>query len=239
LSAPDIQAVIVAGGRGERMRPWTDRVPKPMIPVAGRPLLEHQLDWLKRSGVREAIMCLGYKAEVVREHFTDGSRWGLRLDYHVETSPRGTAGCVRDAWPGIRGEALIVYGDIFVDIDLAGLLAAHRGARAAATLVLAETDHPYDSDLVRMKEGLVAGFYRAKPGEPCDPLACAAAWVVTGRLMDLVPDDKPSDFGRDIFPLALARGERLAGFCTKDLIADLGTPERLKAFEQHWGGPKS
>ena len=81
-------AVIVAGGRGERMRPWTDRLPKSMVPVAGKPLLEHQLGWLKRSGVRQALMCLGYKAEVVKNHFGDGRRWGLELDYSVETAPR-------------------------------------------------------------------------------------------------------------------------------------------------------
>ena len=93
----------MAGGRGERMRPWTDKVPKPMIPIEGKPLLEHQLEWLKRAGIREALMCLGYKAEVVQEYFGDGSRLGMRLDYHVETSPRGTAGCVKDIGPKLRG----------------------------------------------------------------------------------------------------------------------------------------
>ena len=244
LGSPEIQAVIVAGGRGERMRPWTDRMPKPMVPVAGKPLLEHQLDWLKRSGVKQAVMCLGYKAEVVKTHFGDGSRWGLALDYSVETAPRGTAGCVLDVWPKVQGDALIVYGDVFVDISLSDLLACHRRVAAAATLVLAETDHPHDSDLVRVQGDLITGFYRAKAGEPCAPtaaapLAAAAIWIVTGKLMDLVPTDRPSDFGREIFPAALARGLRLGGLVTADLIADLGTPERLKAFEQHWGGPKS
>jgi NDP-sugar pyrophosphorylase family protein len=231
--------VIVAGGRGERMRPWTDLMPKPMIPVMGKPLVEHQLDWLKRSGVRQAVLCLGYKAEAVRTHFGDGGRWGMELDYHVESEPRGTAGCVRDAWPKVKGDALIVYGDIFLDISLRDLLACHRRAAAAATLVLAETDHPYDSDLVRVQGDLVTGFYRAKAGEPCEPLAAAAVWIVTGRLMDLVPADKPSDFGRDIFPTALARGLRLGAFVTADLIADLGTPERLAALIERRKGLKT
>jgi NDP-sugar pyrophosphorylase family protein len=214
------------------MRPWTDRMPKPMIPVAGKPLLEHQLDWLKRSGVDDITMCLGYKAEAVQAHFGDGDRRGLRLSYCVETAPRGTAGCVKDAWPKVKGDALVVYGDIFVDISLAELAACHERNKAAATLVLAETDHPYDSDLVRAEGERVSGFYRAEAGEPCEPLAAAAVWVVTGRLMELVPADQPSDFGRDIFPSALKKGLALAGFRTRDLIADLGTPERLAAFEK-------
>ena len=110
---------------------------------------------------------------------------------------------------------------------------------AAATLVLAETDHPYDSDLVRVQGDRITGFYRARAGEPCEPVAAAAVWVVTDPIMGLVPADKPSDFGRDIFPAALERGERLAGFVTKDLIADLGTPERLEAFVKRRGGPKT
>jgi NDP-sugar pyrophosphorylase family protein len=221
------------------MRPWTDRMPKPMVPVAGKPILEHQLGWLKRAGVKQAVMCLGYKAEIVKAYFGDGSRWGLGLDYSVETEPRGTAGCVEDAWPKMQGEALIVYGDIYVDISLADLLACHKRTGAAATLVLAETDHPYDSDLVRVEGERVTGFYRAKPGEPCEPLAAAAVWVVTRKLMDLVPEDEPSDFGRDIFPAALRNGLTLGGFRTKDLIADLGTPERLMAFEKRRQGLKT
>jgi NDP-sugar pyrophosphorylase family protein len=221
------------------MRPWTDGMPKPMLPVGGKPLLEHQLLWLKRSGVERAVMCLGYKAEAVQGYFGDGARWGVALDYCVEASPRGTAGCVKDAWSRVPGDALVVYGDIFVDMSLAGLLACHERNKAAATLVLAETDHPYDSDLVRAEGERIAGFYRAKPGEPCEPLAAAAVWVVGGRLMELVPADRPSDFGRDIFPAALEQGLGLAGFRTAELIADLGTPERLAAFEKKRQGLKT
>lgn len=225
-----LRAVIVAGGRGERMRPYTDSMPKPMIPVSGKPLLEHQLEWLKRSGVREAIMCLGYKAEAVRAHFGDGDNLGMRLEYQVETTPRGTAGCVKNAWPRLGGDALVLYGDLFIDISLPELWACHERVRGDATLVLIETDHPHDSDLVRAEGERITGFYRAKPGEPCGNLAAAAVWVVAPGLMDLIPEDRPSDFGRDIFPQALAANRKLAGFKTQGMVADLGTPQRLEAF---------
>ena len=229
----------MAGGKGERLLPFTIDMPKPMFPVAGKPLLEHQLLWLRRSGVERAVMCLGYKPEAIRGYFGDGSRWGVSLDYCVEASPRGTAGCVKDAWSRIGGDALIVYGDVFLDISLQDLLACHARNKAAATLVLIETDHPYDSDLVRAEGERVTGFYRARPGEACAPLAAAAVWVVTGGLLDLVPAEVPSDFGRDIFPEALRRGLPLAGFRTAGTVADLGTMDRLAAFEKRRQGQKT
>ena len=89
-----MQAVIVAGGRGVRMRPWSDRIPKVMIPIAGKPLLEHQINWLGKSGIRHVVMCLGYKADCIAEHFGDGSRWQVQIDYLREKSPLGTAGAI-------------------------------------------------------------------------------------------------------------------------------------------------
>ncbi|MFA6002681.1 MAG: nucleotidyltransferase family protein, partial [Elusimicrobiota bacterium] len=169
MAIEELKAVIVAGGRGVRMRPWTDDMPKPMMPVAGKPMLEHQLEWLRGAGVRRVVMCLGYKAEAVKDHFGDGRRWGLRVDYQVESAPRGTAGCVRDAWPILGGDVLVTYGDIFIDMNLAALEECHRRGGAAATLVLADTDHPYDSDLVRMDGERITGFYRARPGESVPP----------------------------------------------------------------------
>lgn len=231
MAPSGIEAVIVAGGRGERLRPATDALPKPMLAVEGRPLLEHQLEWLKASGLSQAHLCLGYKAEAVSSYFGDGSRFGLRLSYHVESSPRGTAGCVKDIAAGLKGDALIVYGDLFVAMALKPLLDFHRRHAAQATLVACHTDHPRDSDLMEVEEGRIRRFYRAEPGKPCGTLACAAVWVVRPALFDLIPDDRPSDFGRDVFPAALAQGRDLRAYVTGELLADLGTPERIEAFQ--------
>lgn len=227
-----IEAVIVAGGRGLRLRPATDALPKPMLPVEGRPLLEHQLEWLKASGFSEVRLCLGYKAEAVSSYFGDGSRLGLRLRYHVESRPRGTAGCVKDIAADLSGDALIVYGDLFVSMDLKRLLDFHRSHPGLATLVACQTDHPRDSDLMDVEGDRVRRFYRAEPGKPCGTLACAAVWVVRPPLLDLAPADKPSDFGRDVFPLALGRGLDLRAYVTDELLADLGTAERIEAFRE-------
>lgn len=214
------------------MRPATDALPKPMLPIAGKPLLEHQLAWLRSAGVVDVLMLLGYKAEAVSSYFGDGKRFGVSLSYHVETEPRGTAGCLKDAAARLGEDTLVVYGDLYVELDLKPLLAFHRSHTGAATLVLRKTDHPRDSDLAELDGDRVTALYRAQSGQPCGDVGLAAVWVVRKRLLEAVPADKPSDFGRDVFPAALARGERLMGYQTSEFVCDLGTPERIEAFSQ-------
>ena len=215
----------MAGGLGKRMGQATAGLPKPMLPVRGKPLLEHQLLWLKAQGFARVTLCLGYKAQAVIDYFGDGARWGLALRYSVEKEPRGTAGCVADLKPS--GDLLVVYGDLFPEMDLAPLLDFHaRRPEAEATLVLLETDHPQDSDLARLEGDTLAAIYRGETGK----LALAAVWIVRPSLLSRVPADEPSDFGRDIFPAALSRG-RIYGCVMKGVLADLGTPERLARFE--------
>lgn len=228
----EVEAVIVAGGRGERLRPAVDGLPKPMLPVGGRPLLEHQLEWLKASGFGQVHLCLGYKAQAISSFFGDGARLGLSLLYHVETRPRGTAGCVKDIAPALKDGALIVYGDLFIDMRLKPLLDFHRRHSGEATLVACRTDHPQDSDLVDIDGDRIRRFYRVEPGKPCGDLACAAVWVVRPSLFDLIPEDEPSDFGRDIFPKALELGRELRAYLTDEPVWDLGTPQRLEAFRK-------
>jgi NDP-sugar pyrophosphorylase family protein len=209
-------------------------MPKPMLPVNGKPLLERQLLWLKREGISEVFLCLGYKAEAVSAYFGDGARWGMALSYSVEVAPRGTAGAVRDLAPRLKGDLLVVYGDLYVDLDCGKLLTFHGRREGAATLVLRETDHPRDSDLARLDGDRITAIGRAKPGEEPSTLGLAAVWVVRPSLLDHISEDSPSDFGRDIFPKALARGETLRGYVTRELVADLGTPERCAAFERRF-----
>lgn len=228
------QAAIVAGGLGTRMRAFSDK-PKAMLDIAGKPLLERQLEWLKAAGVTEIFLCLGYKADVVRAYFGDGRRWGLKLDYRVETAPRGTAGAVRDIKESVRGDLLVVYGDIHVAMDCGKLLDFHRArADAAATLVVCATDHPFDSDLVKADGDKITGFFRPKPGDSFENLAAAAVWVVRPALLEKVPAGAPSDFGRDVFPQAVARGETLLAYRTDEALDDVGTPERLEGFLRRW-----
>lgn len=227
-----LPVVIVAGGKGERMGAATASLPKAMLPFGGKPILERLIETLAAAGWREIHLSLGYGADVVRDHFGDGSRWGVRLRCHAETSPRGTAGAVADLRREIGDDILVVYGDLHAAMDLRRFAAFHAARlQAAASLVVIESDHPFDSDLARLDGERVTGLQRPRPGEAHEPHALAAVWAVRGALLDLVPRDRPSDFGRDIFPEALRRGLELRAYRTAETIADLGTPERLARAE--------
>ena len=227
-----LPVVIVAGGTGSRMGAATASLPKAMLPFGGKPILERLIETLAAAGWREIHLSLGYRADAVREYFGDGSRWGVALRCHEETSPRGTAGAVADLRPSIGDDALVVYGDLHADMDLRKFAAFHAARpQAAASLVLIETDHPFDSDLARLDGERLTGLSRARPGEPRETHALAAVWAVRGALLDVVPRGRPSDFGRDIFPEALRRGLDLRGYRTRETLDDLGTPERLARAE--------
>ncbi len=227
-----IQAVVVAGGRGERMRPVSE-TPKVMLPLGGKPILEHQINWLKRSGFDAVIFCLGYGADAVRAHFGDGSNWGMSFDYQVEALPRGTAGAVADLGPKIKSDILVVYGDLYIDMNAAKLFKFHDGHNASATVVVRHTDHPQDSDIVdAARDGKIRVVGRLKDGKVKGDLGCAAVWVVRPQLLARVPKEKPSDFAKDIVPAALADGEELRAYRTEERVIDVGTPERYEAFSK-------
>lgn len=229
-----MKAAIVAGGLGTRMRSVSEAVPKFMLPIGGKPLLEHQLEWLKAAGFADVYLCLGHKAETVKAHFEDGARLGMTLRYQVERFPRGTAGCVADLGSQAKDDLLVVYGDVYPAMDLKKLLDFHAARQADAVLVVMPTDHPYDSDLVSTRGEKITGFFRPRPGDQFENLAAAAIWVVRPALLELVPKDKPSDFGRDVFPEALRQGRALLAYQTAEKVEDVGTPERREAFLKRW-----
>ena len=213
------------------MRGARPNVPKSLAPVAGRPLLARQLDWLKASGFKEAALCLGHGSELIRE-WLESSSPSIRVSCHVEERPRGTAGAVRDLPFCERDDLLVIYGDIYLGMDARPLEAFHAGHAAAATLAAIDTDHPLDSDLLRTDGDRVTGIYRARPGEPHDTLACAAVWVVPPRADEAGAPGQPERSFRDIFPLALREGLELRAYRTSEPLVDIGTPERLKALEE-------
>ncbi len=212
------------------MRSVSD-TPKVMLPVQGKPILEHQIEWLKKHGFNDIFLCLGYRADKIQEYFGDGSRWGVRLAYRVETEPRGTAGAIADLGPLIEDDLLVVYGDLFLEMDCGKLLEFHAGHDGLATLVVRETDHPEDSDLVEADGAdRVLRVARRKAGNISGNLGCAAVWVVRKALLERVPEDRPSDFARDIFPAAVAGGDKLMAYRTDEPVMDIGTPARYEAF---------
>jgi mannose-1-phosphate guanylyltransferase / phosphomannomutase len=228
-----MQVVILAGGRGTRMGALTERVPKPMLALAGKPLLEHQIELARRFGFTEIIVLTGHLGEVIEDHFGDGSKWNVRIRYHRETQPLGTAGAIKEIEGWLRGDFVVFYGDIVMDLDLRALAAFHAARRSLATLVIHPNGHPYDSDLLDVgPEGRVVAFYpKPRPaGRDHRNLVNAGLYVLSPRLLEHVTEGQLADLGRDVFPRLVESG-RLYGYNTPEYIVDVGTVERLRKVE--------
>lgn len=224
------QLVILAGGMGTRLRARLGDLPKPMIPIAGKPLLEHQLELARSHGFSEVIIFACYKADVIENYFGDGSRWGLRVRVVVENEPLGTAGAVLAGHGLLEEDFAVFYGDTMVNVDLGRICAAHLERNADATLLVHPNDHPLDSDLVEVNaDGWVTAFHnRPHPQNRWfQNLVNAGLYVMTRKsLQPWIGTVKAMDFGKDLFPAMLRQGGRLLGYNSPEYIKDIGTPER-------------
>ena len=230
-----LDLVILAGGKGTRMGDAVRMVPKPMLPLAGRPLLEHQVELARRYGVAQIHVLTGHLGEAIEQYFGDGSRWGVRIAYHHEQQPLGTAGALKELEGQLESDFLVFYGDIVMDVDLEALVAFHRHRRAQATLTVHPNAHPFDSDLVDTAADSRVAAFHPKPHAPgCDRrnLVNAALYVLSPEVMADVPRERFADLGRDVLPGLVASGQRVFGYATAEYLCDVGTPERLRAVER-------
>jgi len=224
------QLIILAGGMGTRLKARLGDLPKPMIPIAGKPLLEHQVELAMRHGFTDIIIFACYRPEIIERHFGNGSRWGLRISYILEKEPLGTAGAVLAGMNVLADCFLVVYGDTMINVDLDRIWTTHLTRGADATLLLHPNDHPLDSDLVEID---ASGWVRAFHGRPHPPgaffqnLVNAGLYVLNKEtLQPWAARPVLLDFGKDLFPALLARGGKLLGYNTPEYIKDIGTPER-------------
>jgi histidinol-phosphate phosphatase family protein len=230
-------AVILAGGKGTRLAERSHGLPKPLVAVNGRPLLEYQLELLARHGVEGVTVLCGYGADAIRSFCGDGARWGLRLRCVDEARPLGTAGAVISSLQELPEKFLVLYGDTMVNVDLARFYAAHEEACAAATLFVHPNDHPNDSDLVETdRAGNIIAFhpYPHPPDAYLPNQVNAALYVLNAKALQGIDiTDGPLDFGKHVFPEMLRRGERLHVYRSPEYIKDAGTPERLDKVSEH------
>lgn len=222
---PDVDAIVLVGGLGTRLRPLTLSAPKPMLPTAGLPFLTHLLSRIRAAGVGHVILGTSYQAEVFAESFGDGAGLGLELDYVVEDEPLGTGGAIGNVRDLLRGDtALIFNGDVLSGCDLTALLARHEQARADVTLHLTRVDDPRAFGCVPVDdEGWVTAFLEKDPN-PVTDLINAGTYVFRREVVDAIPTGRPVSVERETFPGLLARGTRVAGYIDDTYWRDLGKP---------------
>lgn len=219
-----MQAIILAGGEGTRLRPLTDSVPKPMLPVMNRPMLCHIINLLKKHGVTDIAMTLCYRPETIREYFGDGSRFGVHLTYFTEKEPLGTAGSVKLAERFINGTFLVISGDAITDVDLSAAANFHAQKGADATLVLSSSENPLEyGAVITAGDGRVMHFIE-KPDwdEVCTDMVNTGIYFLNQSVFSLIPPHQPYDFAKDLFPQMLRLGMNLYGVAAPGYWCDVG-----------------
>ena len=222
-----MKAILLAGGQGRRLRSITGKLPKPMVPLVGVPVLDRLLELLRRNGFTDVCATLCYRPEVIQEHCGDGSGYGVHLRYRIETEPRGTAGAVRACSDFYgRDDFLVISGDAACSFDLLQLYRQHQSSGAAVTVALYPDAEPLQYGLVLQdREGYVRHFIE-KPDWPhvVTDLVNTGIYIVSPRAMTYVPEDTPFDFASDLFPLLLAANEPILGVPMDGYWCDIGTP---------------
>ncbi|HEU4977569.1 MAG TPA: NDP-sugar synthase [Solirubrobacteraceae bacterium] len=221
-----MQAVILVGGEGTRLRPLTNTVPKPVVPLVDRPFIVFMLEWLRGHGVDDVIMSCGFLATSVRNVLGDGSQLGLRLRFVEEPEPRGTAGALKYAEPFLSERFLMLNGDVLTDLDLTAQIAQHERTAAKATLALVPVADPSAYGLVRLHEDRAVKEFVEKPSadEIDTNLISAGAYVLEREVLGLIPPDRNVSIEREVWPRLVGAG--LYGFPSEAYWLDIGTPQR-------------
>jgi mannose-1-phosphate guanylyltransferase len=218
-------AVVLVGGEGTRLRPLTERLPKPMLPLLGRPILAHTFDQIAAAGASRAILACGYRPTSIEAFFGRSYR-GLELEYRIEPEPLGTAGGIAYAARGTEQPLLVLNGDSVRDVDLGELIAFHNDRDALATILLTAVDDPARYGLVRVDtDGRVRDFLEKPSPEQVDTnLINAGVYVLEPEVLELIPEGRPVSIEREIFPILSARGVVYA-LPLPGYWLDVGTPE--------------
>jgi mannose-1-phosphate guanylyltransferase len=222
-----MQAVILVGGEGTRLRPLTSLTPKPVVPLVDRPFLVYMIEWLQAHGVDDVILSCGFAPTKVRDVLGDGGRLGVRLRYVVEPEPRGTAGALKEAQEYLEDRFLMLNGDVLTDIDLSAQIAQHEATGATGTLALAPVADPSAYGLVRLNADRSVSEFVEKPSadEIDTNLISAGAYVLERRVLDMIAPGRNVSIEREIWPALV--GDGLFGYAAQDAYwLDIGTPER-------------
>lgn len=224
--------VIIAGGQGTRIASVNSEIPKAMIPVCGKPIIEHEVELCKRYGFTDFLFIIGHMGGQISSFFGDGSKWGVNIDYFQETQPLGTAGALGYLKNKLTEDFFVLYGDTIADFDMEAMLAFHRQKQADATLFLHPNDHPYDSDIVDLDDdGKVRRFFNKphKDGFVSRNIVNAALFIFSPKILSQIEVGVKSHIEKNVLPRCLEAGMNLYGYLSFEYIKDMGTPDRYEA----------
>ena len=229
-----MKAIIVAGGRGERLRPITDQIPKPMVEVYGKPILLHIINLFKKHGISKFIITLCYLPEVITNYFGDGSKFGVNIKYTYEDSdnPLGTAGAISLAKDFISEEFIVTYADILRDLNISKMISQHKKTKAFATLNVykRESKDAKSKITIDHKNQIIKFIERPSIDELKEDYIWVngSFYIFEPGIFDFIPENEKVDFGSDIFPNLIKAKKSIFAFPTKNYFIDIGDLKKLE-----------
>ena len=225
-----MKAVILAGGLGTRLQPYTTFVPKPMLPLGERPLLEHLIEWLKKNGIKTTILCVSYLRKTIEDYFEDGTRFGMDIDYAVASKPLATAGQLKTAEKFVDDTFVCVYGDSVFDFNLRTMINQHKRKKSFITMSLFEYKTRLNYGVIETaKNGRVIGWNEKPEIKANINIGC---YVMEPQIFDLIPSNKPYGMD-DVIKKAISRKKLVNSFLTKKGFMDIGDKMSYrKAYQQ-------
>lgn len=226
VNPAEVDAVVLVGGQGTRLRPLTLSAPKPMLPTAGLAFLTHLLSRIAEAGIEHVVLGTAYKADVFEAEFGDGSKLGLQIDYVFEDEPLGTGGAIANVAEKLRYDTAMVFnGDVLSGCDLRALLESHESKDADVTLHLVRVGDPRAFGCVPTDDGGVVTAFLEKTQDPPTDQINAGCYVFKREVIDRIPRGRPVSVEREVFPGLLSAGLRVCGYVDATYWRDMGTPE--------------
>lgn len=226
-----MKALILAAGLGTRISTLFPDIPKAMVPIKEMPLLEHHIKHLKKFGVKKFYINLHHLPNVIKDYFGSGDKFGVHIEYSFEKKLLGTSGALVNFKNELNETFIVLYVDIFTNLDFGKFLEFHKKNNSQATLLVHKTDHPLDSDLVALDtNNKIKKFHFSPHNKPVTDtnLSNAAIYILEPEVLQFLPSVVPSDFVEDFFPDLLKKGVRLYGYQSNEFSKDIGVPERYK-----------
>lgn len=214
-----MQAVIMAGGFGTRLAPLTKEIPKPMVKIIDKPIIERIVNLLKLHGFNDIIITLGYKPKCIIDYLGNGEKYGINISYSIEQTPLGTAGCVKNVFDRLEKTFLVISGDCFTNINLSKMVEFHLSHKKAITMAVKEVDDIKGFGVVKFDEELNVVDFVEKPKTSKEKNINTGIYVIEKKIMQNIPDGKV-DFAKDFFPKVL---DEMKVFETDDYWSDIGT----------------
>ena len=220
-----MQALILSAGKGTRLYPLTKNIPKIMVEIRGKPLLEHHIKLLKKYVISEIFINLFTLPHVIKNYFGNGKKYGVKIKYAVEPKLLGTAGALHNFKKELKNNFFVLYGDVFMQVDLLNMLNFHKIKKSLFTLAVHKARHPKDSDLVETNNNGGVVRWLNTPHGKSSGMSNAGLYLINKQVLRYLPDKIPLDFAGDFIPLLLKKIP-LYAYYSEELMMDIGTPER-------------